>query len=940
MSSKIKIASWNLCLGLQNKKDYINHKLNLENIDICCLQECEIPVALEDKHLTLENYKIEIENNQRLKRTGILIHNKINYERKRNLEEINTNIVIIDVNGDHEYRIINLYRSFAPERNATPTENFINQLRIINHAISDSPNKTHIVMGDFNLDYNKIYKNSYPFAHLFNHLLTTFDPLGLQQLVNFETWSRFVNGEKRLSVIDHIYTDHPELHSNITSTLTDIGDHKLISCEILASKTPKKVVMKRDWRNYSKDKLILKLQCCSFSTNINCVQESWNRFENVLINVVDDIVPLVPFVDNSVKEKMSPKLKNLFNQKKRLLKKRNLNNFNSHLALKTISKNIRSQIKIEKISKIRRGIIPGNSKSLWNAVKKSKDINHNNLPDTMTLNEQKINERDLPDVFAEFFSNKVKTIVNNCAVKDSVYNGIRKINSNSENFMTPLNVSSAIKSLKAKNCEGFDRIPVRILTDGINELTPVLSHLFNLIYQQKRIPDQWKVSKVTPLHKKSNPNKIENYRPINNLCSTSKVFEKLILMRLHQIETINKISLTGKPQHGFKKGHSTATLGLLIQSLLSNALDKNQYALMASLDLSAAFDVVNVGLLLKRLDIVGIPADVVSLIDTWLSGRISYVSIDGDNSYFIAMDTGILQGSILGPILYAIFVAPLFDLEKLSNYADDNFIVRWNSCIEKLIVDMQKSLESITKWLRDSGLMVNESKTEICLFHRSNIKIINVTINNITVKSTPQMNVLGVTFDSKMQWTEQVAISIKKANKSLLAIKLISRYFNDNEIKTLLTSNFYSVLYYNSEIWHLPNLAPYLKNLLLSISSKALKLCTPSYTQEMSYLKLHELNNRATPEQLCIYKQSLLLHTLYNFETPKIEWLSLNFNQTFNQREKNFMCFDTSNYKIGKTNILANRLKCLNKEIPLDWLNYDKMKFKLLCKEKFLPKAG
>ena len=212
------------------------------------------------------------------------------------------------------------------------------------------------------------------------------------------------------------------------------------------------------------------------------------------------------------------------------------------MALKTISKNIRSQIKIEKISKIRRGIIPGNSKSLCNAVKKSKDINHNNLPDTMKLNEQKINERDLPDVFAEFFSNKVKTIVNNCAVWDSVYNGIRKINSNSENFMTPLNVSSAIKSLKAKNCEGFDRIPVRILTDGINELTPVLSHLFNLIYQQKRIPDQWKVSKVTPLHKQSNPNKIENYRPINNLCSTSKVFEKLILMRLHQIETINKIS--------------------------------------------------------------------------------------------------------------------------------------------------------------------------------------------------------------------------------------------------------------------------------------------------------------------------------------------------------------------------------------------------------------
>ena len=411
-------------------------------------------------------------------------------------------------------------------------------------------------------------------------------------------------------------------------------------------------------------------------------------------------------------------------------------------------------------------------------------------------------------------------------------------------------------------------------------------------------------------------------------------------MRLNQLETVNNISLTGKPQHGFKKGHSTATLGLLIQSLLSNALDQNQYALMASLDLSAAFDVVNIGLLIKRLDIVGIPADVVSLIGTWLSERIFYVSVDGDNSYFIAMNTGILQGSILGPILYAIFVAPLFDLEKLSNYADDNFIIRWNSSIEELIIDMQRSLEAITKWLRESGLMVNEAKTEMCLFHRSSVKIINITVNNFNVRSTPQINVLGVTFDSKLQWTEQVANSIKKANKSLLAIKLISKFFNQTEIKNLLTSNFYSVLYYNSEIWHLPKLAPYLKTLLMSASANALKLCTPSYTQDMSFTTLHEFNKRATPDQFCIYKQSLLLHTVYNFQTPKIEWLTLNFNQAFNQREGTFIAFDISNYKVGKTNSLANRLTCLNRKIPLDWLNHDKIKYKILCKQNLLPYVG
>ena len=705
----------------------------------------------------------------------------------------------------------------------------------------------------------------------------------------------------------------------------------------MARKIADTTILKRDWRRYNKDILVNKLQNVNFNLNSNNVQEAWNHFENVIINVIDDIVPIVPFVNNSVKEKLSPTLKNLLNKKKRLLKKRNQNTFNGHLDLKSLGNQIRTLIRDEKIAKVRRGIVPGNSKSLWDAVKRSKDINSNNLPDTLTLDGNKVNKNDLPDVFAKFFVDKVNAIVDDCVVSDSVYNGTRKLHSNPENFMTPENVFKSIKSLKSKNCEGFDRIPVRILTDGINEITPVLSHIFNLIYKQKQIPDQWRVSKVIPLFKKGNPNVIENYRPISNLCSTSKIFEKLILHRLNELETINNISLTGKPQHGFKKGHSTATLGILIQSLLANALDKNQYALMASLDLSAAFDVVNIELLIKRLDSVGIPADVVSLIGTWLSERIFYVSINGDNSYFIATNSGILQGSILGPILYAIFVAPLFDLEKLSNYADDNFIVRWNSSIEELIVDMQRSLEAITKWLRDSGLKVNESKTEMCLFHRSYLRIINLAINNINITSTPQINVLGVTFDSKMQWSEQVANTIKKANKSLIAIKLISKYFRTHEITNLITSNFYSVLYYNSEIWHLPKLAPYLKNLLLSASAKALKLCTHSYTQEMSFIELHEINKRATPEQYCIYKHSLTLHHIYNNETPTMEWQNLNFNQAFSTRNDKFNSFDNSNYKVGKTNIMANRFTCLNNLIPLDWLNLDKTKFKLNCKAKFLP---
>ena len=139
---------------------------------------------------------------------------------------------------------------------------------------------------------------------------------------------------------------------------------------------------------------------------------------------------------------------------------------------------------------------------------------------------------------------------------------------------------------------------------------------------------------------------------------------------------------------------------------------------MASINLTAAFDLVDTGLLIKHLKTIGFPTDVVRLIELWLSRRLFYVSIDGINSLVIDVGGGTIQGSILGPILYAIYVSPLYDLIKITTFADDNFVIRWNTDMDELIGDMKKDLEIMIKWLKDSGMKVNETKTEICVFHR------------------------------------------------------------------------------------------------------------------------------------------------------------------------------------------------------------------------------
>ena len=138
-----------------------------------------------------------------------------------------------------------------------------------------------------------------------------------------------------------------------------------------------------------------------------------------------------------------------------------------------------------------------------------------------------------------------------------------------------------------------------------------------------------------------------------------------------------------------------------------------------------------------------------------------------------------------------------------------------------------------------------------------------------------EMNVLGVIFDSKLNWASHVSKQINKANQALQAIKLIKKFFKPEE--TLLTANFCSVLYYNSEVWHLPTLKPEIKQHLLSASANALKLAQHVPDRMESFINIHVNAKRATPEIFLLYKHAILLHKLFNTQIPQMEWVDINF---------------------------------------------------------------
>jgi hypothetical protein len=329
----------------------------------------------------------------------------------------------------------------------------------------------------------------------------------------------------------------------------------------------------------------------------------------------------------------------------------------------------------------------------------------------------------------------------------------------------------------------------------------------------------------------------------------SKIYEKLILQRLWDVTEKHKIDLTGETQHCFKPKRSTITACLALQSIISRAIDEKNYVAVASLDLSAAFEVVDRTLLNERLKIMGLPDDVRKLIEDWLSSRCSYVVAYGHTTYMEESNTGTVQGSVLGPILFSLFIRPVNDIEEITTYADDNYVYKIGGDIDVVLDALVGSVELISQWLKDSGLKVNKSKTELCIFNRNPQPKRIVTVDNHKIESKKDMNILGIKFDENLKWTSQIDKAISESNKILHGIRIIKKFFGYDERKDLLTSLYFSKLYYGAEVWHLPNLSHPLKKSLKKASANALRMCTNAVNIFSTHTEIHKATKRSNPDE-------------------------------------------------------------------------------------------
>ena len=241
--------------------------------------------------------------------------------------------------------------------------------------------------------------------------------------------------------------------------------------------------------------------------------------------------------------------------------------------------------------------------------------------------------------------------------------------------MTEKDVMHEINNLSTSKSPGHDEITAKFLKISAKKVVPAITDIINLSMNSGEYPEQLKIAKVLPIFKKGNPSLASNYRPISVLSCINKIFEKIISKRIYNF--LEKYNLLYEFQYGFRQGHSTSHALVEITDKIKFAMDNNEMTCGIFLDLSKAFDTVNHEILLYKLDHYGIRGPTLKLLKSYLSNRKQFVKIGKSKSELRQISCGVPQGSVLGPLLFILYINDLHKACSSGNtriFADDTNI--------------------------------------------------------------------------------------------------------------------------------------------------------------------------------------------------------------------------------------------------------------------------
>ena len=625
------------------------------------------------------------------------------------------------------------------------------------------------------------------------------------------------------SLIDHILTNSHAL-SFISGVLTqDISDHCFTFCSINLKKEKVAKVAKnaRSFSDFNTSKFYESLSNIGWSDVLDCQdpENAYNIFWDLFSTLFNLHFPLrrVNFNKNFHKLNSFMSTGLLTSRRKKLelyklyLSDKTALNFSNYKSYRNLfNKLIKASKKLHYENELQKN--QKDPKAMWKILNESinRSSSKNSFIKEIFVNNILHNDSvDIANEFNKFFSE----IANDIRVN------IPSTLTHPESFTDPLNLNfdfslcspeivyDIIMSLETKTSLDIDNLNTKVLKKVANLIASPLSHVFNLSLQMGILPDRLKISRTVPVFKAGKTDNLSNYRPISCLPVMSKIIEKFVSKQLFEFISSNQILY--KYQFGFQPGKSTAHPLLHIVDFISKAFNNDEFVIAVFLDFQKAFDLVDHKILLKKLCNIGVRGIALKWFESYLKDRKQFVMVNGKISkFFKTINISVLQGSILGPLLFLIFINDMHKSNALLNvhFADDTTGLCKGKKLNEMVPFVNQELQKIGVWLRSHKLSINAGKTKVMIFHPRGKNVdqnlnfvfdnndLNCSINpdlihpveRIKNSSTcPAYKVLGIFIDENLTFDYHVKSTLNKISKSLFTLNKVKNSLSSTALKSL-----------------------------------------------------------------------------------------------------------------------------------------------------------